>query len=88
MWGRGPALYKHNIKKKKNCRAARQVCKNFFNDTISQEEHKTIFRGLKISEMTLSNQSHFLQFFGPRKMTYQSLDNSGLRQSGIACPGR
>ncbi len=30
-----------------------------FNDTISREEHKTNFSGLRISEMTLSSQSHF-----------------------------
>jgi hypothetical protein len=35
---------------------------NFFNDTISREEHKTIYSGLRISEMTFSNQSHFPQF--------------------------
>ena len=42
--------------------------------------------GLMISEMTLSNQSHFPRFFSPRKMTYRGLTNSGLRQAGIACP--
>ncbi len=31
---------------------------NLFNVTISREEHKAIFSGLRISEMTLSNQSH------------------------------
>ncbi len=41
-----------------------------FNDTISQEEHKTLFSGLRISEMTLSNQSHFSRCFSPRKMTF------------------
>ncbi len=41
----------------------RQFFKKFFNDTISREEHKTIYRGLRLSEMTLSNQSHFPQFF-------------------------
>jgi hypothetical protein len=35
------------------------------NDTISREEHKTLFSGLRISEMTLSNQSHFPQFLVP-----------------------
>ncbi len=34
-----------------------------FNDKVSREEHKTIFSGLRISEITLSNQSHFLGFF-------------------------
>jgi hypothetical protein len=41
---------------------------------------------LTISKMTLSNQSHFLRFFGPRKMTYRDLANSSLRQAGIVCP--
>jgi hypothetical protein len=36
--------------------------------------------------MTLSNQSQFLQFFSPRKMTYRNLANSGLQQAGIVCP--
>ena len=39
--------------------------------------------GLMISEMTLSNQSHFPRFFSPRKMTYRNLANSGLWQAGI-----
>ena len=42
--------------------------------------------GLMISEMTLSNQSHFPRFFSPRKMTYRNLADSGLRQAGIAWP--
>ncbi len=38
--------------------------KNFFlNGTISREELKTNLCGLMISEMTLSNQSHFPRFF-------------------------
>ncbi len=64
---------------------ARQLKKKF-NDTTSREESKTIYCGLRISEMTLSNQSHFPRFFSPRKMTYRSLTNSNLRQAGIACP--
>jgi hypothetical protein len=39
-----------------------------------------------ISEMTLSNQSHFPRFFSPRKMTYWNLADSGLRQAGISRP--
>ncbi len=34
-----------------------------FNDTVSREEHKSIFSSLSISEITLSNQSHFPEFF-------------------------
>ncbi len=39
----------------KNWRSGKFFFK-FFNDTISWEEHETIFSGLRISEMTLSNQ--------------------------------
>jgi hypothetical protein len=59
--------------------------KKKFNGTISREQLKTNLCGLMISEMTLSNQSHFPQFFSPRKMTYRNLADSGLRQAGIAC---
>ncbi len=45
--------------------------KKNFNGTISREELKTDLCGLMISEMTLSNQSHFPRFFSPRKMTYR-----------------
>ncbi len=58
----------------------------FFNDTISREELKTDLCGLMISEMTLSNQSHFPRFFSPRKMTYRNLADSSLRQAGIGRP--
>jgi hypothetical protein len=34
-----------------------------FNDTVSREEHKTIFSGLRFTEMALSNQSDFKRFF-------------------------
>jgi hypothetical protein len=53
---------------------------------MSRVEYKTLFSGLRISEMTLSNQSHLLRFFSLRKMTYWGLDNSGLQQAGIAGP--
>jgi hypothetical protein len=39
--------------------------KIFFINTISREELKTIFSGLRISEMTLSNQSQFPRFLVP-----------------------
>ncbi len=42
--------------------------KIFFYDTVSREEHKTNVSGLRIYEMTLSNQSHFPGFFSPRKV--------------------
>jgi hypothetical protein len=40
-----------------------------FKGTPSQEEHKTIFSGLKICKMALSNQIDFLGFFRLREMT-------------------
>jgi hypothetical protein len=42
----------------KNWRSGKCL-KIFFNNTISREELKTIFSCLRISEMTLSNQSQF-----------------------------
>jgi len=61
-FGRGGGReYTHSIPAVKL--EARQVLKFFFNDTVSREEHKTIFSGLRISEMALSNQSHFPGFF-------------------------
>jgi hypothetical protein len=41
-----------------------------FKGTPLQEEHKTIFSGLKICKMALSNQIVFLEFFSLWKMTY------------------
>jgi hypothetical protein len=52
--------------------------KKFFNGTMSREELKTDLCGLMISEMTLSNHSHFPRFFSPQKMTYRNLADSGL----------
>jgi hypothetical protein len=42
----------------------------YFKGTPSQEEHKTIFSGLMICMMTLSDQSDFPAIFRLRKMTY------------------
>jgi hypothetical protein len=42
-----------------------------FNDKISREEHKTIYSGLRISGMALSNQSDLPVFFSPRKVNLQ-----------------
>jgi hypothetical protein len=55
-----------------------------FKGTPSQEEQKTIFGGLKICKMALSNQIDFPAFFCLRKMTYRNLIKSGKRQSAIA----
>jgi hypothetical protein len=41
-----------------------------FKETPSQEEHKTIFSGLKICKMALCNQIDFLAFLRLREMTY------------------
>jgi hypothetical protein len=55
-----------------------------FKGTLSQQEQKTIFSGLKICKIALSNQIDFLAFFSLHKMTYRSFINSGIRQSTIA----
>jgi hypothetical protein len=36
--------------------------------TVLREEHKTIYCGLRISGMALSNQSELPAFFGPRQV--------------------
>jgi hypothetical protein len=63
---------------------ARQFFFMNFKGTPSEEEQKTIFSGLKICKMALSNQSDFPAFFRHRKITYQNFINSGIRQSAIA----
>jgi hypothetical protein len=55
-----------------------------FKGTPSQEEQKTIFSGLKVCKMALSNQIDFPAFFSLRKMTYWNFVNSGIQQSAIA----
>jgi hypothetical protein len=55
-----------------------------FKGTPSQEEHKTIFSGLTICKMALSDQSDFPAIFRLRKMTYRNFINSGMRQSAVA----
>jgi hypothetical protein len=47
-----------------------------FKGTLSQEKQKTIFSGLKICRMALSNQINFSSFFSLHKMTYRSFINS------------
>jgi hypothetical protein len=37
-------------------------------DKVSREEHKTIYSGLRIYGMALSNQSDLPPFFSPRKV--------------------
>jgi hypothetical protein len=49
-----------------------------FKGTPSQEEHKTIFSGLKICKMALSNQIDFSAFFSLRKMTYRNFGISSI----------
>ncbi len=52
--------------------------------TPSQEEQKTIFSGLKICKIALSNQIDFPAFFHLHKMTHQTFINSGIWQSTVA----
>ncbi len=49
----------------------------YFKETPSQEEHRTIFSGLKINEMALSDQCDFPAFSHLRK-TYWKFINSGI----------
>jgi hypothetical protein len=49
-----------------------------FRGTTTQKEHETIFSGLKICKMALSNQIDVLAFFCIREMTYRNFINSGL----------
>jgi hypothetical protein len=63
-----------------------QVFEINFNNTISREEHKTIFSVLRISEMNLSNPCHFPGFFTPWKDNLKISINSGLGQVEIAGP--
>jgi hypothetical protein len=46
-----------------------------FKGTPSQEEQKTIFSGLTIGKMALSDQSDFPAIFRLRKMTYRNFIN-------------
>jgi hypothetical protein len=55
-----------------------------FKGTSSQEEHKTIFSGITICTMALSDQSDFPAIFRLRKMTYQNFINSGIPQYAVA----
>jgi hypothetical protein len=55
-----------------------------FKEIPSLEEHKTIFSGLKINQMALSNQSDIPAFFRLHKMTYWNFINSGIQQSTVA----
>jgi hypothetical protein len=55
-----------------------------FNDKVSQQEHSTIYSGLRISGMALSKQRDLPAFLRPRKvnlkiglMTYQERPNPG-----------
>jgi hypothetical protein len=49
-----------------------------FKETPSKEEHKTIFSGLKICKMALSDLSDFPAIFRLRKITYRNFINSGI----------
>ncbi len=54
-----------------------------FKGTPSQQEKKTIFSGLKICKLALSNQINFPAFFRLREMAYRNFISSGIRQSAI-----
>jgi hypothetical protein len=49
-----------------------------------QEEHKTIFSGLKICKMALSDKIDSPVFFSLRKVKYWNFINSGIQQSANA----
>jgi hypothetical protein len=51
-----------------------------FKGTPSQEEHRTIVRGLKICKMALLIQICFPAFFSHHKMTYCNFIKSGVRR--------
>jgi hypothetical protein len=55
-----------------------------FKGTPSQVEQKTIFSGLRICKMALSNQIDFPAFFSLHEMTYLNITNSGIRKYAIA----
>ncbi len=57
--------------------------KQFTNFLMIQEEHKATFSGLRISEMTLSNQSHFRGFFLFPESHLPETNDSGLSKAGI-----
>jgi hypothetical protein len=48
---------------------------------------QTIFSGLKINMMSLSDQIDFPAFLHLGKMTYQNFINFGIRQSAAAIDG-
>ncbi len=55
--------------------------------TISREEHKTIYCGLRITGMTLSKQSELQAFFSPRqvnlKISHQILPNPTIPEDDL-----
>jgi hypothetical protein len=55
-----------------------------FKGTPSQQEQKTIFSGLTICKMALSDQSDFPAIFRLRKMAYRNFISSGIQQSTVA----
>ncbi len=73
---------------------AREVFFLNFNDTILREEHKTIYCGLRISKMTLTNQSDLPVFQSPesqyknsyqcRLTTSQKLTFRGLKNARMS----
>jgi hypothetical protein len=66
---------------------ARQFFYFYFNDTISREEHKTIYSDLRITGMALSNQSELLALFSPRqvnlKISHHILPNPTIPEDDL-----
>jgi hypothetical protein len=55
-----------------------------FKGTPSQEELETIFSGLRIDDMALSDQIDYSAFFHLRNMTYRNFINFGIGQPIVA----
>jgi hypothetical protein len=55
----------------------------YFKGTPLQEEQITIFSGLTICKIALSDQSDFPAIFCLREMTYWNFINSGIRKSAV-----
>jgi hypothetical protein len=70
-----------------NCRSDKIFFKFYFNDTISERIIKTIYSGLRITGMALSDQSDFMQFWSPESHLIQLWRflwaHSGLRLSAL-----
>jgi hypothetical protein len=61
--------------------------KFFFYNTISREEHKTIYSGFRITEMALYNKIELTAFFSPRqvnlKIRHRILLNPTIQENDL-----